>query len=483
MRCCALGASLSGPFAAAALLLGGCVPAYREPAAPAGGQLAVREDAAAPAGPFAYETPEEAADKPQRAIYTHWVRGEGPGLRAWWDVRLADGLLAGYDLDAATSDEYAPMLMCLRLNVDGGGRPLDFRLELEDARALDTPLPAGAVENRFDVAQAYMTLSGPGAAWRLRIGRFRPDIGTGRLVGEEPVLRVGRAVDGAWFSAADMFWYDRPYRWGERVDVFAGWQVVNQPSRPNWNQWSHFQAAADLASRRRYPVEIGGGLLFSSSLGDEAGETGSGPSRVITAAARASGGGLKRGFEFAVEGLLQGGLLGGEPQFGWGLFGLLGHTFVTPWRPRVVLGLYRGSGDRDAADGRSGRLVLPLGGMSLDESGLLGRTGWPNTGSFQVRLDVRPHEKVRVSCAARQFYLDSRTDGWYDALGQEVARDVTGAAGSGLGFEADGWVDVQVRAGFRVRGGYGWFRPGRMPRSLGLAEDTDSLFVELRTFF
>lgn len=434
-------------------------------------------------GDFAYETKREALEEPGRGVYTLWARGEGHRIRAWWDVRVLGGILWGYDLDGATNDVDVPLYYCARLNIDGGGGAWDYRIDLEDMRAFGSQLPQRDVESHFDIAQAFVRLCADGSGGRVRLGRFRPEMGSGRLIGQEPDIRVGRSVDGAWVTLSDRFWYERPFMWGRRLDAWMGWDVKNLLGGFQFEYGPNFHAGLDAATRRWFPIEVGGGLDYALSLADEAGETGSGRTRMVTLSARAAGEGLRRGFEFESEIVLQTGWKGGERHLAWGFYGELGHTFPTPWKPRAVLAVSRGSGDSDPADGKSGRLYLPSGGLSLDDMGLLGRAGWPNSGSFQLRVSMLPQEKVQVALALRSYHLDEARDGWYDALGNEVASDPAGLSGTHVGFEVDLWADWLIREGLRLRAGFGWLKPGQMPQALGLTEKHAALFAEVRALF
>lgn len=467
------------------ILCTSCGWVYEEPSPPEAWQIGVLD--ALPTGysggGIAYETREEAFYDPHRAVYTHWVRGEGPGIRAWWDIRLFEAFTFGQDLDPSTGGSSSPFYAGVRLNVDGGGGDWDFRLEFEDIRALDSPFPPALVGNRLDLSQAFVRLGHEGQRYRLRFGRFRPEIGSGRVIGEQPSIAAGRGMDGMWITFSDHFWYERPFEWTWKVDSLIGWGIRNAPEGPSFDHGPSAYYAVDAAWRRWFPIEVGGGLVFSRSLGDQAGESGSGASGIVTTSGRAGGTGLKRNFEFDVELLLQGGRRGGEPHFAWAFFGSLGRTFPTPWKPRARISLFKGSGDEDPTDGRSNRLLLPEGGLSLDETGLLARCGWPNTGSFQFRLDIQPREDLRFSGSARTYFLDSETDAWIDALGQEVVQDASGSSGSEIGLEVDLWADFLRREGFRVRVGYGWFFPGRFLDAFGLSETNHGAFAELRVLF
>jgi len=192
---------------------------------------------------------------------------------------------------------------------------------------------------------------------------------------------------------------------------------------------------------------------------------------------------LERGFDFDAEASLQLGERGGDPLAAWFLYGEVGHTFPTPWKPRAGLRLTWGSGDGNSTDGKISTYRADSGVAPLDETGFTGMLGWSNCATYQAELSMTPAPGASVHAAVRLAFLDSDVEAWFDRKGVLVLQDPTGVAGGNLGVETDVWLEYIPQDFWRLRAGYGRFDPGDMPRALGRENAAQAYFVEFRALF
>lgn len=434
-------------------------------------------------GVFAYETPEIRDSRPERYTYTHSVTGQGPWFRAWWDVRLLAEDTDNVDLSDAVDDHETTILWRARLDLDGGAvvRPWDVHLELQDSRDISNTLDYA--KNALDVRRLYLFLGSAYTLYGIKLGRFAPTIGSGRIWGSNEDDNVAGTFDGVLLTLADAFHYREPRYCTWRIDTWYVKPVVPEPVSPDTDHAPYDIYGANIEHRVFWPITLSAGFVGREWKHDEAGETGTGPSASFDVTGRAFGYGLERGFDFDAEASLQLGRQGGDNLSAWFLYGQVGHTFPTPWRPRIGARLTWGSGDENPTDGRIHTYRAGSSAVRSKEMGFTGLLGWSNCVTYQVELSMQPVERLSVNTAARFGFLDSEIQPWYDRTGSIVLQDPTGAAGGDIGYELDLWVEYAPKDFWRVRVGCGKFVPGKMPEALGNDDSAEVFFIELNALF
>jgi hypothetical protein len=434
-------------------------------------------------GNFAYETPAIQREHPDRYTYTHSVSGEGPSFRAWWDVRLLPRDIDNRDLTDSANDHETSMLTRVRLNIDTGSvvQPWDVHLEIQDSR--DIAKADAAAQDSFDIRRLYLYLGSAYTVYGVKIGRFDVPIGSGRIWGVDDDDNVAPCYDGTSVTFADAFHYRNPRFYTWRIDTWYLKPIDPDPVSSDMSHTPYDIYGAYAEHRRLWPITMSAAIVGRIWHEDQTGESGTGTSSSVDLTGRAFGDGLERGFDFDAEVSLQLGERGGDPLAAWFLYGEVGHTFPTPWKPRASFRLTWGSGDADHSDGYIHTYRADSGVAPFDEMGFTGLLGWSNCATYQAELSMAPVPGASVHAAARLAFLDSAIDPWFDRKGAIVLQDPTGAAGGNLGLETDVWLEFLTQDFWRLRAGYGRFDPSNMPEALGREDPAQVFFVEFCALF
>lgn len=166
--------------------------------------------------------------------------------------------------------------------------------------------------------------------------------------------------------------------------------------------------------------------------------------------------------------------LDGEKQAA-GAFALeVGYTVdAWSWKPRASAFFGYGSGDRDPDDGYNNSFNALYGfNQPWSRNDYF---SWDNGIMPKARLELTPHETLRVDLGYGAFWLASATAAWQRAQ----LRDPTGRSGNFLGNEFDVRIRYLLwrRIGFELS--YAYFDPGRFPSELGKSLSSNFFYFQL----
>lgn len=130
------------------------------------------------------------------------------------------------------------------------------------------------------------------------------------------------------------------------------------------------------------------------------------------------------------------------------------------WDPVVWVYYDWASGDRTPGSGVHGTFnqLFPLGHKYFGWMDLVGRQ---NIEDWNFQVTVLPHEKLEFVLWWHVFHLQQPRDALYDAAGNAIRQDLTGAAGRYVGNEADMSLRWLIRPRADVIFGYCHLFPGR----------------------
>ena len=348
--------------------------------------------------------------------------------------------------------------------------PVRFYVELEDANRYNSQFPRDNRDvNQFEPIQAIGELYfedalGPDRPFSLRGGRMAFEFLDRRLIGRND-----------WRNTTNTFQGFRVTLGKESND----WQVdllglqplerlLYDVDRPNTAQWfvaaiGNWRRWSDLITLQPYWLV----LLQNDSKGGV-------PRQIQSPALRFYGVVPNSDFDYDVDGVLQFGDSGDQRHRALGLTTEVGYTWMdNAWRPRLSLFYGYGSGDENPNDNVNQRFERFFGfarPWSADDY-----MEWSNISTPKIRLEARPHERVRMDTGWSAYWLASRTDLWRNAN----LRDPTGQSGDFMGHEFDIRALIAINPRIAANVGYAHFFTGDFPRNLGKGRDSDFFYVEI----
>ncbi|MDX9861909.1 MAG: alginate export family protein [Rhodospirillales bacterium] len=183
------------------------------------------------------------------------------------------------------------------------------------------------------------------------------------------------------------------------------------------------------------------------------------------------------GFDYEAQVVGQFGESGRRDHRAFGFTSEIGYTFTHKWKPRASFFVGYGSGDRVADDRFSERFDRAFGfarPWSAQDYII-----WENLLTPKVRVELQPHEKIRLDFGYGMYWLASDSDGWSRA----GRRDRRGESGDGIGQEFDMRVRYQLDPRMEIIVGYSHFMPGDFTKNTGPADDSDFFYVETTLSF
>lgn len=316
--------------------------------------------------------------------------------------------------------------------------------------------PSPVDENRLDLANAFVEISGEasaGAAVGLRHGIQELRLGSARLVDVREGPNVRRTFQGT-------------RGWGQfgawRVDAFDVSPRLSLPASFDDRRSRTLDMQGVYATRKQ--SEAGLDLyVLNYDARDARYVQGTAQERRWSLGARSFG--QYGAWDWNWEAVLQGGHFGDASIHAWTLATDTGYTFTdAKWSPRIALLAAAASGDRDPGDGHLETFnpMFPRGNY-FGEDATLGPRNFLNlqpTVSFQPRADVSVEGSLNV------FWRQSPDDGVYAPAGSMVrapggsrARHVATVASLGATWEPTSqWTNSVVLA---------YLQPGRFLRETG----------------
>ena len=321
-----------------------------------------------------------------------------------------------------------------------------FVVATQDSRVFDKVPAIPPYQDTFDFNQAYVEMGRTGSSgFGLRVGRQELSFGNGRFIGNSWWQNVSRSFDAVRAS------YERgPYR----VDAFLASVVIERNGViAHHNQGNNLSGLYGtlknrLAPRSQFEPFVfwhvqHGAALKNASLGhlDQ-----------WTSGFRFLGA-LPAGFDYRTEMALQRGELGPSAIGAWTGHWVVGNTLNTAWKLRPFVEYNYASGDPNSKDLTRTATFDPLYPSSHDKLGLADQIGWRNIRDIRVGLDAHPAKKWSANVSFYDYWLANPHDALYPTRGAVVARDLTGKAGTHVGWESDFQIfykpgpQIQIGAG------------------------------------
>ena len=171
--------------------------------------------------------------------------------------------------------------------------------------------------------------------------------------------------------------------------------------------------------------------------------------------------GAVRSLDYEAEFAFQTGRLGTDQVRAWAWSVAGGYTFLSSrQKPRVFAKYDFASGDGTLRDGIHSTFDQ-LYPNTHDQHGLADQVAWQNLKSIRVgvRLSIRPN--LMLSAAYNDWWLASATDGFYNASGSVVSRDLSGRSGNHIGGEYDLQSSYRLNRNLEFGLGFGYVLAGR----------------------
>ncbi|GAA0707239.1 alginate export family protein [Dokdonella soli] len=291
-----------------------------------------------------------------------------------------------------------------RLELHADAHLLDrvrFFIQVENALALGLDRPGPADANKLDLRLAFIdgNFDVGDSLVKWRVGRQEMAFDLQRFISVRDGPNVRQAYDAIWADYERGDW---------RLSGFIS-QPVQYRSHSAFDDFSnqHLMYSGMRAQRRN----VAGGEIsatFSEYRNDSARfPAGAGEEHRRNLDMRWVG--AARDFDWDVEGMRQGGSLGGKSVDAWAIGALGGYTFTAaPWEPRLGVQLDAASGDRDPHDSRVGTFnpMFPNGYYVT----LSGYTGYSNFIHFKPSLTLKPAPGVKVLAALGALWRQTTHD-------------------------------------------------------------------------
>lgn len=277
-------------------------------------------------------------------------------------------------------------------------------VQVENALAPGLKNAGAADANRLDLRLAFVDgrFDAAGGIVRWRIGRQEMAFDLQRFISVRDGPNVRQAYDAVWADYVRGPW---------RVSGFAS-QPVQYRNASAFDDFSDRRLA--YGGLRVQRTGLAGGAVSATVSEyrnrDAAFPSASGRERRRNLDLRHAG--AAHGFDWDIEGMRQGGRLGGRTVDAWAIGLLAGYTFASaPWKPRVAAQIDAASGDRARRDGRVGTFnpMFPNGYYLT----LSGYTGYSNVVHFKPSLTLRPTQALKITAALGVLWRQTIHDAVY----------------------------------------------------------------------
>ena len=347
--------------------------------------------------------------------------------------------------------------------------PLRFAIEIEDARQFNSDFAERADDvNEADILQAFVELHfedalGPGYPLEARAGWMTLEYMDRRLVGRNRWRSTINAFDGfrLRFGQPSSDW---------QLDIFAVQPVERRlyhMDRPDEERWFYGVIGAWRGWSPAIVLEP-----YYFVLDEDFKDRGARDRELHTLGLHGFGLIGDTGLDYDFNTAFQFGADGERDICAFAAIGEMGYTFKHDWKPRLSFSTAYASGDRDPNDDQSNRFDRMFGvGHPWSMNDLF---DWRNTITPALRIDFRPHKKVRIDGGYSAHWLASDSDAW-PRVGR---RDQAGRSGDFVGQEFDLRVRFQLDPRVELECGYAHFIPGDFVENTGPADDADFFYVQ-----
>lgn len=152
----------------------------------------------------------------------------------------------------------------------------------------------------------------------------------------------------------------------------------------------------------------------------------------------------------------------------------LNYKWEKPWKPMLKLEGNLASGDRRFGDGENNSFSC-LFGSNHSPYGIIDFVRLQNLRELALIFSVEPTNKLKLQAEAHHYWLDSRTDAWYNGPG---LRDKTGQSGRDLGDELSLVGTYKLNKRVTLEGGLSHFFAGNYPRKFGKTDGANFVYLQ-----
>jgi hypothetical protein len=438
------------------------------------------------------DTKPNAEEKPHILPPFSWGPNNEYKLQFGGDTRIRLENRHNWDLQRETGDNDKLGLVRTRLNWDmtwcNAWRAF---VEILDGREIDAAIHQNQ-EDYFDLHQAFLEYKEPAPSpWSIRVGRQEIELGRDkRLVESANWQNLRRTFDGArlMYRSEDVD-NDTFLTHADYYDHQHGNEIVSDHVGPRRNEWfygtyftlkqfkphtleAYFLGLSDTDEHRTFPRDVK----------SEEGRFGTTDRYTVGSALY---GPLWKGegcgtLSYGTEAAYQFGHRSNDDIDAWMFHGDLNYQWDEPFKPKLSLIGNLASGDREKGDGVT-NTFSPLFGAAHTPYGIIDVVRLQNLREAALVGSVEPTDKLKAQLEFHRFWLDSKTDAWYDGRNSNtLGRDANGRSGRELGDELDAILTYKATRFVTLEGGLAhFFANGSFAQNVN--RDTDSNLLYLQT--
>lgn len=180
---------------------------------------------------------------------------------------------------------------------------------------------------------------------------------------------------------------------------------------------------------------------------------------------------------YTLEGAYQFGNRSTDQIHAWMLRNDISYEWEHPWKPRVTLEGVIASGDRRPGDGET-NTFSPLFGSTHTPYGIVDAVRLQNLRSLGLFGRINPTDRLRIQLELHGFWLDSKTDSWYEGSGRSLGRSPRGNAGRRIGEEIGLITTYKWSDHLTTEMGAARFFPGPVAENFGKTESANFFYIQ-----
>ena len=376
-----------------------------------------------------------------------------------------------FDLNPSVKDNGSLFFHRFKINTQLSNDWMTFFIEGLDAQTGGYQLKA--ISNQtddFDLHQLYVQLKDIASSHLdVKLGRQEIEYGKGRIIGAPAWNNRMRAFDASilhWanegfyadaFYAQDVKYDDDKFNASRNEEFVTGLYGGYQHDKKSPLLETYLMKLVDIKGNNdinRYTVgarvqaEVYKGIVADVEVPFQFGKTGTQTGGAKTIKAWAFHADLSKAFEDIV------------------------------WKPKVALAYDQASGDNDPNDSVSNTFV-PLYQASHSAYGLLDFVRWQNVRNPELGITFNPTKKFKFTTMVDFFWLDSKSDAWYNSTGSTVRLKTAGERDYYLGRELSLRLYYDFNKNVKWENGVAHFSPGSYAADSGANHEAFWVYSQL----
>lgn len=148
------------------------------------------------------------------------------------------------------------------------------------------------------------------------------------------------------------------------------------------------------------------------------------------------------------------------------------------WKPKLMVAYDEASGDKDPNDSTNNTFI-PLYQSIHDPYGLLDFFRWENVRNPEISAAFSPTEKFKFTPQADFFWLQSKSDSWYNSSGTAIHSKTSEDRGYFVGTELSLRLYYDFNKNTKLESGYAHFFPGGYVKDSGADDDVDWFYSQM----